>query len=276
MLNPSLSPLKGLPDVAVMRNTTEHICYNLLGVNVHALKMSDLNDLIQRAIEADDKIVVANHNLHSIYLYHSDEKMRAFYDQADYVHIDGVPLILWGRLVGMPLQREHRVTYVDWIGPLAALAAKNQWRIFYLGSKPGVAQKGAQVLSAMYPGLDIETEHGYFDMSRHSYESQKVLAKINAYQPHLLILGMGMPRQECWALDHMDQISANVVLNGGAAIDYVAGAVPTPPRWASRCCLEWSFRLFAEPSRLWRRYLLEPWAIVGRLVAQRIVDARKS
>lgn len=242
---------------------------------MHALKMSDLNELIQHAIEVDNKIVIANHNLHSIYLYHFDEKMRAFYELADYVHIDGVPLILWGRLTGLPLQQEHRVTYVDWIGPLAALAAKNQWRIFYLGSKPGVAHRGAQTLCERYPGLCIETEQGYFDMSRDSDDSQRVLAKISAYQPHIVILGMGMPRQESWGLDHMKLISANVVLNGGAAIDYVAGAVPTPPRWASRLCLEWGFRLFAEPGRLWRRYLLEPWAIVGRLVAQRIADARK-
>lgn len=243
--------------------------FPVLGVEVEALGISELNALIDNAIASGDKIVVANHNLHSIYLYHSDPKMRAFYARAHHIHIDGTPIIHLGRLLGLPLRPEHRVTYVDWLGPLSQMAAQNQWRVFFLGSRPGIAEKGAEVLRTHYPGLQIATAHGYFDMAAQSAESKNVISIINAYQPHVLILGMGMPRQEHWALEHMDQISTNVILNGGAAIDYIAGAIPTPPRWASRLCLEWAFRLRAEPRRLWRRYLVEPWAIIGCLVAQK-------
>lgn len=51
-------------------------------------------------------------------------------------------------------------------------------------------------------------------------------------------------------------------------MDYVAGAVPTPPRWAGRFGLEWLFRLLAEPRRLWGRYLVEPWFILRLLLAE--------
>jgi N-acetylglucosaminyldiphosphoundecaprenol N-acetyl-beta-D-mannosaminyltransferase len=77
---------------------------------------------------------------------------------------------------------------------------------------------------------------------------------------------MGMPRQEHWIVDHLDKLSVNVILNGGAALDYFAGVIPTPPRWAGRLGLEWLFRLMAEPRRLWFRYLVEPWFIAYRLV----------
>jgi N-acetylglucosaminyldiphosphoundecaprenol N-acetyl-beta-D-mannosaminyltransferase len=146
-------------------------------------------------------------------------------------------------------------------------AAENGWRVFYLGSSPGVAEEGAKRLRQTYPELQIQTMHGYFDTNLQSQENDRVLNAIEVYKPHILMVGMGMPRQEYWIQQNLKRLCANVILPAGAAIDYVAGAVPTPPRWAGRFGLEWAFRLTAEPQRLWRRYLVEPWSILG-VVAQ--------
>ncbi|HLH35634.1 MAG TPA: WecB/TagA/CpsF family glycosyltransferase [Alloacidobacterium sp.] len=251
----------------------------ILGVQVEALSMSQLNAIIADAIDHDRHIIIANHNLHSIYLFHHDPKMRLFYASADRIHIDGMGVIGLGRLLGMPLSRDHRVTFVDWMGPLAKAAAENSWRIFYLGGRPGVSERGAAVLQDSYPGLQIETAHGFFDPDPVSAEAQAVIAKIDAWRPHLLITGMGMPRQEHWIVDHVGKLSANVILNGGAALDYFAGAISTPPRWAGRCGLEWFFRLIAEPRRLWSRYLVEPWFITYKLlleIASKRLSAQRS
>jgi N-acetylglucosaminyldiphosphoundecaprenol N-acetyl-beta-D-mannosaminyltransferase len=229
--------------------------YKLLGVQVNALTIPDLNSLIADAVEQDEKWIIANHNLHSLYCYHHDPKMQAFYTKADYVHIDGMALVLLGKPLGLPFEREHRVTYADWVWPLMAEAAQQGWRVFYLGSKPGVAIQGASILREKFNGLQIASTHGYID----SHENRAVLATINAYQPNLLMVGMGMPRQEHWILDNLKDIQTNVILTSGACIDYVAGAIPTPPRWMGRFGLEWLYRLFSEPKRLWKRYLLEPW-----------------
>jgi N-acetylglucosaminyldiphosphoundecaprenol N-acetyl-beta-D-mannosaminyltransferase len=237
----------------------------IAGVQVEALSISHLNEIVVGAIEAGDHIIIANHNLHSIYLYHHDSKMRTFYTAADHIHIDGMAIVGLGRLLGMPLSREHRVTFVDWVGPLASVAAKYGWRVFYLGSRPGIAEKGADVLRHRCPGLQIKTSHGFFNPDPVSREAQVTLAEIEAYRPQLLIIGMGMPRQEHWIVDNLDKLTANVILNGGAALDYFAGAIPTPPRWAGRVGLEWLFRLAAEPRRLWSRYLVEPWYIACKV-----------
>lgn len=234
----------------------------LLGVQVDALSISDLNFLISQSIQHNHKWVIANHNLHSLYLYHHDAKMRDFYKLAAYTHIDGMPLIVAGKLLGYPLKREQRVTYVDWVWKLMGDAVKNNWRIFYLGSKPGVAERGAEILCKRFPGLQIQTAHGYIDMRRGSEDNQQLIKAINAYQPHVLMVGMGMPRQEHWILEHFDILDVNSILPSGACIDYVAGAVPTPPRWMGRFGLEWLYRLFSEPKRLWKRYLVEPWFVM--------------
>lgn len=87
--------------------------YNLLGVQVDALSIPELNLLIKESIEKNKKWIIANHNMHSLYLFHNDPRMQAFYAKAEYTHIDGMPLLFIGKLLGFPMKREQRVTYAD-------------------------------------------------------------------------------------------------------------------------------------------------------------------
>jgi N-acetylglucosaminyldiphosphoundecaprenol N-acetyl-beta-D-mannosaminyltransferase len=238
----------------------------LLGVKVHPLSIAQLNQSIAQAVDLDCQWIIANQNLHSIYIYHHESKMREFFAKAKYIHIDSMALVFLGKILGFPLQREQRVTYVDWTNPLMSAAVERGWRIFYLGSKPGVAERGLEILRERFAGLQIVGVNGYFNSDPSSSENSAILAQIDNYQPHILMVGMGMPRQEKWILDNLDRISANAILPCGATIDYVAGAIPTPPRWAGKVGLEWLFRLVAEPKRLWRRYLLEPWFLLRLLL----------
>jgi N-acetylglucosaminyldiphosphoundecaprenol N-acetyl-beta-D-mannosaminyltransferase len=238
---------------------------SFLGISVQPKTLPELMALLDAAINENQQCVIANHNLHSLYLFHREPELRSFYRGADWTHIDGMPIVALARLYGYDVRSDQRVTYVDWTGPIMEAAAKNQWRIFYLGSPPGVAGKGAAVLAETYPGLQIRTMHGYFDLRLNGTENENVIQAITAYEPNILMVGMGMPRQEYWIHQNRSRLRANVILPSGAAMDYFAGAVPTPPRWAGRLGLEWAFRLFAEPQRLWRRYLLEPWSLLGRV-----------
>jgi N-acetylglucosaminyldiphosphoundecaprenol N-acetyl-beta-D-mannosaminyltransferase len=242
--------------------------YAFLGIRVGAYTREDLNACIAQAVANDDHVVIANHNMNSVALVRSDARMQEFYDQADITHVDGMPLVPLGRALGYPLRREHRVTYVDWVPALIAEAAARNWRVYYLGGKPGVAEKGAEVLCERHPSLAIKVRHGYFDHAPGSADSQAVLADIAGFEANVLMVGLGMPRQEHWVHAHRAGITANAILLAGAALDYVAGAVPTPPRWAGRWSLEWAFRLAAEPRRLGRRYLVEPWPVLGLFVRE--------
>jgi N-acetylglucosaminyldiphosphoundecaprenol N-acetyl-beta-D-mannosaminyltransferase len=245
-------------------------CSSFLGINVQHLTMGALNTVIETIINHEGRAVIANHNLHSVHLYHSDPTLRLFYERATFTHADGMGVVLLSRLCGCHLSREHRTTYVDWLPSLMALAVRNRWRVFYLGSKSGVLEKGAALLRKDHPGLMLHTHHGYFDSRPNSVENQLLLDRINVLRPHLLLVGMGMPRQEHWIAKHSTSLDCNVILPAGAAMDYVAGAIPTPPRWAGRMALEWFFRLLAEPRRLSYRYLIEPW-LVAWIVVRHLV-----
>ncbi|MEZ5333399.1 MAG: WecB/TagA/CpsF family glycosyltransferase [Thermoanaerobaculia bacterium] len=133
------------------------------------------------------------------------------------------------------------MTYVDWIGELAQRAAASGWRLFYLGGRDGVAAEAAERLRRRAPGLRIATHPGYFDARAGSSENRAVLQAIRENSPDVLLVGMGMPRQERWIVENLDRLEARVVLNAGACFDYVAGVARTPPRWAGRLGLEWLF-----------------------------------
>lgn len=243
--------------------------YSFLGITVNALTIQGLSVLVEKAVEENEKYVIGNHNLHSVYIYHRDPEFRRFYQQTDYVHVDGMPLVWAGKLLGYPLKRENRMTYVDLLGPVLAECSRKDLRVFFLGSRPGVAEKAAAHFIAGIPDLQVNTHHGYFDSSPGSPENEQVLKAINAYRPHVLMVGMGMPYQEAWILGNLDRLNANTIWNAGAFMDYFADVTPTPPRWMGRLGLEWLHRFLSEPKRLWKRYLLEPpfvlWLLVGEL-----------
>ena len=247
------------------QSSTDTVAF--LGLRLQPKSMLEMNDLVEQGIRERQKWIIANHNLHSVYLFHRQPRMREFYARADFTYLDGMPLVALGRLYGYPLQRDQRVTNADWTRPLMGLAADRGWRVFNVGSPKGVAEKGAEELRKLYPTLQIEVCDGYFDAASGSAENEALVARINSYQPDLLMVGMGMPRQEFWTQENFARLNAHVILSSnGAALDYIAGAVPTPPRWAGRIGLEWAFRLVNEPRRLFSRYLIEPWYILLLLI----------
>lgn len=243
----------------------------LLGADVDPLTIAELNAVIEEAILNGKQWIIANHNLHSIYLYHHDPKMREYYKQAKVIHIDGMPLLQWGRFMGHHLNQTHRVTYLDWLYPLLEESRQKGWRIFYLGGKPGVAEHAAQILTNQLPGLHVRAHHGYFTEK----EKQRILDEIAGFQSQILMVGMGMPFQEHWILDNLEFIQVNAILNAGACFDYVAGAVPVPPRWMGRIGFEWLYRLMNEPGRLAKRYLWEPWFLIPHMVKDMFFYYRK-
>lgn len=251
----------------------------ILGITVQKFTIPVLLEQISDFIQNNKHAIVANHNMHSMYIYHHDAKMRSFYARSNHIFIDGMPLVFIGRLLGHSITRDNRTAVLDWMPQLLQKSAREGWRIFYLGSKPGIAEKGATILKSKYTGLQMNTFHGYFDANPQSDENQRVVSMINAYRPHIVLVGMGMPRQEEWIDDNFDIIKTNVIFNVGAYIDYAAGAIPTPPRWVGRVGFEWLYRLLSEPKRLWRRYLVEPWFIVWLLIrdiTKQAVDKKQS
>jgi N-acetylglucosaminyldiphosphoundecaprenol N-acetyl-beta-D-mannosaminyltransferase len=236
------------------------------GFRVHSGTIGDYLDFTGAAIAERRNECIFYHNLHSLYLYFRDPELRRLYDQAT-VMIDGMPLVLLLRLAGHPVQRHHRITWVDYIWPLLARAEASGWRVFYLGSAQRTHDRALAAIRERLPRLAIAGHHGYFDAAPGSTDNARIVRAINEFRTDLCLVGMGTPRQEHWIGPHRAAIEAPVTVFCGACMEYVAGTVPTPPRWAGRTGLEWCYRLAADPRRFARRYLVEPWALSAILAA---------
>jgi N-acetylglucosaminyldiphosphoundecaprenol N-acetyl-beta-D-mannosaminyltransferase len=235
----------------------------LMGAELDAVTPDQVMDFIARRTERRVKAVIANHNLHSLYLLRQSSSMQAFFRAADLVQIDSIPLIAWGRLLGLPLSRAHRSTYLDWRDRFWALAAERGWRVYLLGSRPGVVEAMQATIQAEWPGAIVAGHHGYFDQQPSSHENRAVVAEINAFRPDVVLVAMGMPLQETWIHANLPALERGVFLSVGGAFDYEVGVQAPAPRWLGALGLEWLFRFACQPRRLFGRYFLEPWALAG-------------
>jgi N-acetylglucosaminyldiphosphoundecaprenol N-acetyl-beta-D-mannosaminyltransferase len=235
----------------------------LLGGDVDLTTPGDMLRFAELTADAGGTALIANHNAHSLFLIRRSATMRAFFEEADLIQIDSTPMILWGRLLGLPTTRAMRSTYLDWREDFWRLAEARRWRVFYLGGAPGVAEAAVQRLAAAHPLAAIACHHGYFDQAPASPANRAVLAGIAAFDPDILFVGMGMPQQEAWVLENRASLKRGAIFTVGAAFDYEAGVQRTPPRWTGRLGVEWLARLFHEPRRLAYRYLVEPWSLLG-------------
>lgn len=237
--------------------------HSFLGVNVRAMKFGEIVDFVSRCEDPGHPKLIFHHNLHSAYTFKNDPSFRAAYAQAAAVYIDGVPLIWIGRSLGLNLAIEDRVTFVDSFEPLLAEAAKREWKIFYLGSSPTVISAGLSCLRQRFPTLTLKGRDGYFDQSQGSPQTLEVIKEINEFEPHILFVGLGVPRQEYWLSKNASALRANAIFTCGATMDYVTGEIRRPPSLAGKLGFNWLFRLFNQPRYLWKRYLVEPWSLIG-------------
>lgn len=271
MADPSLSPSapervvterRARPRAPFRQNRRAHERVTILGQSMDLVKPEEVLHHIQQAVRQGAKSLIANHNLHSLYLMQKRPELGAFYDKADLIEVDSTPLLAFSRALGLHSRGFHRCTYLDWRDHFWSVANREGWRVLSVGGAPGVGDDAARRLKLRYPDTDIAIHHGFFDARPGSSENAAVLDRITAFQPHILFVGMGMPRQELWIAENFERLPDCVILSVGAAFDYEAGVQSAAPRWMGRAGIEWAYRLLHDPKRLFVRYCVEPWTLL--------------
>jgi N-acetylglucosaminyldiphosphoundecaprenol N-acetyl-beta-D-mannosaminyltransferase len=262
------------PRAPFRRRRRAHERVQMLGQPVDLVKPEEVLHHMQEAVRHGRKSLIANHNLHSLYLMQKRPELAAFYARADLVEVDSTPLLAFSRALGLHSRGFHRCTYLDWRDHFWSVAHREGWRVMSIGGAPGVGDEAARRLARTYPDAEIAIRHGFFDPHRDSPENRQVLDAITAFRPHILFVGMGMPRQELWIDNNYDALPDCVILSVGAAFDYEAGVQSAAPRWMGRAGIEWAYRLVHDPRRLFARYCVEPWTLLP-LALQDIRAARR-
>lgn len=239
----------------------------MLGGVMDLVKAAEVFHFVKGRLAASEKTIVANHNLHSLHLMRRDPQVAAFFDKAHLTEVDSTPLIFWTRLIGGSGRRFHRCTYLDWRDAFWTEAVANHWRVFFLGGVDGVGERARARILSQWPDAQLATHHGHFDMDPGSAANTAVLAAITQFAPQILLVGMGMPRQELWLLNNYDRLPICAMFTVGGAFDYEAGVQAACPRWIGQLGLEWLFRLCRDPRRLFTRYCIEPCDLISPAIA---------
>jgi N-acetylglucosaminyldiphosphoundecaprenol N-acetyl-beta-D-mannosaminyltransferase len=237
--------------VAVGDDTIARV--DVLGVGVSAITMDDAVRTITGWIVDGRQHYVCVTGVHGVMESQRDPELLSIHNNSGLTTPDGMPLVWASRWAGAG--HVERVYGPDLMLELCALAAEKGWRSFFYGGREGVPELLASKLQARFPGLEVAGTYSPPFRSLTPEEDAAAVERINGTRPDLVWVGLSTPKQERWMAAHVGRITAPVLLGVGAAFDIHAGVLPQAPRWAQRSGLEWLYRLFREPRRLWRRYL---------------------
>jgi N-acetylglucosaminyldiphosphoundecaprenol N-acetyl-beta-D-mannosaminyltransferase len=243
----------------------------VLGYRVHPLTGEEVVDQIARAVAQRRRLVMANLNVHAMAKMYESPAMAALLLQSDaQVMIDGMPVLFLANLCGHRLPRAKRTTSLDFYDEMFRLGLSRNWRFAYVGATPDTLAAGLAVLRGRYPGLDIDGRDGFFDPADESAGSraEEIVAWLCDRSHDVVIVGMGMPRQEEWIARVQQRVPTRVFLPTGGYLDYQVGRQKLPPRWMGQVGLEWVYRLIHSPRRLGYRYIIEPVLLARRLLTR--------
>ena len=232
------------------------------GLPVDVLDLGGLLDGVSELIERGARSTVAYLNVHVANVAAKDQRLAKFLNGCDIVYCDGEGIRLGAKMLGHELP--ERMTGADWIWDLAA-RAEGEWRIFWIGGEPGVTHRAAEKLTERHPDLEIACDHGFYQGDRY----KGVVKRINEFEPHIILVGMGTPLQEQWVERWRDELDAPVVWVLGATADFISGEVNRGPQWLYER-QEWLARLITEPRRLASRYLIGNGRFLARVGRERI------
>jgi N-acetylglucosaminyldiphosphoundecaprenol N-acetyl-beta-D-mannosaminyltransferase len=234
----------------------------IAGVPVDAVSMADIVQIVLDWTTGDRDRVAIGVNAHVSNLAARSRGFRKLVAMADLAYADGQSVVWAAKILGHPLP--ERIATTDLVYPLMEACAARGKRVFFYGGADGVAEKAADLLREAYPDVKIRTSHGFVPEA----DMPAVIHAVREHRTDVLLVGMGDPVQQEWIARYRDELGAAAILSCGGLFDWTSGANPRAPQWMIRAGLEWAWRLFLEPRRLARRYLVGNPLFVLRVVRQ--------
>lgn len=240
--------------------------HNLFGVQVTAAGHDALCDAIMSVAGRREPAVVSAFAVHALIEACTSRELAGKVNRFAAVTADGQP-VRWALhwLYGKRLKSTVQGFELMW--QLCERAAKSGVSIYLYGSSEETLAALSANLREAFPGLIIAGVESPPFRPLTPDEDAAMVERVNASGAGLMFIGLGCPKQDHFAAEHVDRIRA-VQLCVGAAFDFLAGTKPMAPLWMQRCGLAWVFRLSQEPGRLWKRYLVTNSIFVGRLATQ--------
>ena len=224
---------------------------SVLGIPIAPLTMEESVSVIDGLIKNKKPSLIATANAEMVMMAQQDDVLADILRSAALVVPDGAGVVWAARQLGRPVP--ERVAGYDLAQKLLTISGRKGYRLYFLGAAPGIAAKAKLYAEQNYPGVAIVgVRDGYFQPA----DEDAVIAEITEFRPDILLVALGVPRQEKWLANNLDRLQVPVVMGVGGTFDVMAGIVTRAPAWMQQSGLEWLYRLLKQPQRALRMLAL--------------------
>jgi len=234
----------------------------IFGIKLANVTYEILLSQIKNAIKKDSKLLVTYATAHTLNrIYYQKEKQRVF-RQFDLIHPDGIGAFIALRFIYGRKHINKRITGSDFYSKLINEAKIKRWKIFFWGDRDEILTK----IKYKHNSLLISGFSNGFD-----FNTNILIENINRSNTDILIVGLGSILQEQWIVKLHDDLKVKVILAVGDGIKVIAGSRYRGPKVIRKMGMEWIIRLFTEPKRLWKRYLIGMPLFLYRIIKLKIL-----
>ncbi|KXA69219.1 WecB/TagA/CpsF family glycosyltransferase [Megasphaera sp. BIOML-A1] len=213
--------------------------------------MKEAQTLAFKCIDEGRAASIATANAEMVMRAQSDSELAQILQQADLVVPDGAGVLWAAEQQGKKFK--ERVTGVDLACSLLQEAAARQTAVYLFGGAPGIAEQAAANMQKRLGTLNVVGTHsGFFSDD----EEKKIIEDIGSKGTRILLVALGVPKQEKWIHEHLYELGPCVCMGVGGTFDVLAGKAARAPKWMQENRLEWLYRLLKEPTRFKRMLAL--------------------
>lgn len=231
----------------------------IFGVKIHNITFDEATKEMENYLKGDELKSIYTPNTEIVMGAKDDGNFKELINKGDLITADGIGLIYASRIKRRPLKERVTGYYISL--KLLDIANENNYSLYLLGGKDGVAKLAAENIKKTYPNIRIAGyHHGYFKGSHNGYKNNeeeiKIINDINSSNPDIIFVGLGFPKQETWIDTNKKNIAGKVIIGNGGVMDILSGNTKSAPKIFEKLGLEWFYRLIKEPSRIKRQIVL--------------------
>ena len=250
------------------KNTADNlmnIYYNrtaaIFGVPFFSGTMEESLQKIDFFIKSRQSHHIAFINAHCLNLAYKDDSYKRVLKDCSAVFADGIGAKIGSSMLGFKV--EENVNGTD----MFPLLAQKPYRIYLFGGSPEVAKAALEKARAIGGKADfIGSTDGFFK----GKSEEQLFAELADLKPDLLLVAMGVPKQEMWINQNLAKLPGCTAIGVGGLLDFVSERIPRAPLWMRKTNIEWCFRLYCEPVRLFKRYIIGNPLFIARVFTSKL------
>lgn len=243
----------------------------IMGGPVDCMNMQETIEKVEGYIRNKEMCQHVVVNVSKFVEMRNNPELKRIISKCDIINADGMPLVWASKLLGNPLP--SRVAGVDLFQELVKVCSKKGYKPFFFGAKELVVKDVVKTFTQKYPDLNVAGyRNGYFSEK----EEPKISEMIKASGADMLFVGFSSPMKENFLNKWMPVMQVPFCMGVGGSFDIVAGKTKRAPLWMQNVGLEWLYRIYQEPRRMWKRYAkTNPvfcWLLAKELLKSRITN----